>query len=232
LARRGAWPEQPDADDLAGQQGAGRDAGQQHLDDPAGLSSSTPFSTIAPKTVMQKNSTGVMSMTAVSSPGLRPATAPSSALVTGTGASSAAMAAALMLAAAARSRTVASWMAPGGGVRPQGRAARAQQAKRAQHQHRAGRERDNPPAVHPVRRRNPQVMIAPCGGTGRLRAEPVPALAELLPAAELGRVRQLMARKYRIDLIFIKPIRSLQAALRRGQLPADEVAVAITPVRA
>lgn len=81
-------------------------------------------------------------------------------------------------------------------------------------------------------RRNPRVTIAPCGATGRLRAEPVAALAELLPAAELGRVQQLMARKYRIDLIFIKPIRSLQAALRRGQPPATEVAVAITPVRA
>jgi PPOX class probable F420-dependent enzyme len=80
-------------------------------------------------------------------------------------------------------------------------------------------------------RRNPQVMIAPCGGTGRLRAEPVPALAELLPAADLCRVQHLMARKYRIDLIFIKPIRSLQAALRRGQLPAEEVAMAITPGR-
>jgi PPOX class probable F420-dependent enzyme len=81
-------------------------------------------------------------------------------------------------------------------------------------------------------RRNPRVMIAPCGATGRLRAEPVPAVAELLPAAELGRVQQLMGRKYRIDLIFIKPVRSLQAALRRGQPPAEEVTVAITPVRA
>jgi PPOX class probable F420-dependent enzyme len=81
-------------------------------------------------------------------------------------------------------------------------------------------------------RRNPQVMIAPCGATGRLRAEPVPAVAELLPAGELGRVQQLMARKYRMDLVSIKPIRSLQAALRRGQPPAKEVAVAITAVRA
>jgi uncharacterized protein len=81
-------------------------------------------------------------------------------------------------------------------------------------------------------RRNPRVMIAPCSATGRLRAEPVPAVAELLPAAELGRVQQLMGRKYRIDLIFIKPVRSMQAALRRGQPPADEVTVAITPVRA
>ena len=38
------------------------------------FSSSTPVSTIGPKTLMQKNSTPVMTMTAVSSPGLRPAT--------------------------------------------------------------------------------------------------------------------------------------------------------------
>jgi hypothetical protein len=45
-------------------------------------------------------------------------------------------------------------------------------------------------------------------------------------------VQQLMARKYRIDLIFIKPIRSLQAALCPGQPPVEEAAVAITPMRA
>jgi hypothetical protein len=42
----------------------------------------------------------------------------------------------------------------------------------------------------------------------------------LLPAAEIGRAPQLLARKYRIDLIFIKPIRWLQSAFRRGQPPA------------
>ena len=79
-------------------------------------------------------------------------------------------------------------------------------------------------------RRNPRVTIAPCTATGRLRAEPVTARAEVLPNDELGRVKELIARKYRIDLIVIKPIRSLQAALRHGQPPAQEIALAIAPV--
>lgn len=52
-----------------------------------------------------------MMMTAISSPGLRPATGPSSTLVMGTGATRAAWVRGPMPAAAARSRTVTSWMA-------------------------------------------------------------------------------------------------------------------------
>jgi uncharacterized protein len=77
-------------------------------------------------------------------------------------------------------------------------------------------------------RRNPHVLVAPCTATGRLLADPVPAHAELLPNTELGRVERLMAAKYRIDLVFIKPIRSLQAALRRRPRPTS-VILAITP---
>jgi PPOX class probable F420-dependent enzyme len=78
-------------------------------------------------------------------------------------------------------------------------------------------------------RGNPHVTVAPCTATGRLLADPVPACAELLSDAELGRVERLMARKYRIDLVFIKPIRSLQAALRPGRPRAKPVILAITP---
>jgi PPOX class probable F420-dependent enzyme len=78
-------------------------------------------------------------------------------------------------------------------------------------------------------RRNPQVLVAPCTATGRLLADPVPARAELLPDAELGRVGRLLAAKYRIDLLVIKPIRALQAALRRGRPRPRLVIVAITP---
>jgi PPOX class probable F420-dependent enzyme len=78
-------------------------------------------------------------------------------------------------------------------------------------------------------RRNPRVTVAPCGPTGRLRGKPVTARAELLPNAEVGRVERLLARKYRIDLIFIKPIRSLQAALHPGRPRGKPVVVAITP---
>jgi PPOX class probable F420-dependent enzyme len=78
-------------------------------------------------------------------------------------------------------------------------------------------------------RRNPEVTVAPCTATGRLLADPVRARAELLPDAELSLVERLMARKYRIDLVFIKPIRSLQAALRPGRHHAKPVILAITP---
>jgi PPOX class probable F420-dependent enzyme len=78
-------------------------------------------------------------------------------------------------------------------------------------------------------RRNPQVLVARCTATGRLRDEPVPASAELLPEAEIGRVEGLMARKYRIDLVFIKPIRALQAALHPRRPREKPVILAITP---
>jgi uncharacterized protein len=78
-------------------------------------------------------------------------------------------------------------------------------------------------------RHNPQVLVAPCTATGRLLADPVPAQAELLPEAEVGRVERLLAAKYRIDLLVIKPIRALQAALRRGRPRTRPVIVAITP---
>ena len=64
-------------------------------------------------------------------------------------------------------------------------------------------------------RRDPRVTIAPCTATGRLQGTPVPAWAELLPDAELAPTERLMAGKYRVDLLFIKPLRTLQAALRR-----------------
>lgn len=78
-------------------------------------------------------------------------------------------------------------------------------------------------------RHNPQVLIAPCTATGRLLADPVPARAELLPAVEVARVERLLARKYRIDLLVIRPIRSLQMWLRRGRPRPRPVIVAIAP---
>jgi uncharacterized protein len=77
-------------------------------------------------------------------------------------------------------------------------------------------------------RRNPNVLVAPCTATGRLSGERVRARAELLPDAETARVERLMARKYRIDLLFIKPIRRLQAALHPSRPPETPVILAIT----
>jgi uncharacterized protein len=78
-------------------------------------------------------------------------------------------------------------------------------------------------------RRHPQVLVAPCTATGRLVADPVPARAELLGDAEVGRVERLLAAKYRIDLLVIKPIRAVQAALRRGRPHPKPIILAITP---
>jgi PPOX class probable F420-dependent enzyme len=79
-------------------------------------------------------------------------------------------------------------------------------------------------------RRTAWVRVAPCTATGRLHAEPVTGLAEFLPDSEIGRVKQMMARKYRIGLVFIKPIRSLQALLHRSRRRGKPVIVAITPL--
>jgi PPOX class probable F420-dependent enzyme len=76
-------------------------------------------------------------------------------------------------------------------------------------------------------RRNPSVTVATCTATGRLRGEQVTARAVLLAECEVERVERLMADKYRVDMIFIKPIRALQAVLRRTKPRA--VIVAITP---
>jgi PPOX class probable F420-dependent enzyme len=78
-------------------------------------------------------------------------------------------------------------------------------------------------------RRDPRVTIAPCTATGRLRGTPVPAWAELLPDAEVAHVERLMARKYRVDLLFIKPFRALQRALRRNRPRETPVILELTP---
>lgn len=78
-------------------------------------------------------------------------------------------------------------------------------------------------------RRNPVVRVAPCTASGRLRAQQVTARAELLPAAETGRVEALLARKYRFDLMIIKPLRSVQGALHLGRPRGTPVALKITP---
>lgn len=78
-------------------------------------------------------------------------------------------------------------------------------------------------------RRNPHVTIAPCTASGRLRSDPVAAIAGLLPADELPRVQQLMARKYRVDRVLILPIYRLVQRLRGAGGNDEVVALAITP---
>ena len=77
-------------------------------------------------------------------------------------------------------------------------------------------------------KRNPVVTVAPCSASGRLRSEPVPARAELLPDGELARVEQLMARKYRVDRVLILPVYRLVQRLRGRRVGNEAVALAIT----
>lgn len=78
-------------------------------------------------------------------------------------------------------------------------------------------------------RRNPEVMIAPCTASGRLRDKPVRARAELLPDSELESTERSMARKYRIDRILILPIYRALQRLRGAPVGRDEAVLAITP---
>jgi len=78
-------------------------------------------------------------------------------------------------------------------------------------------------------RRNPSVSVATCTATGRIRGEQVAATAELLADSETGRVERLFAHKYRVDMIFIRPVRALQAMLHPGRRRSKSVIVAITP---
>jgi uncharacterized protein len=78
-------------------------------------------------------------------------------------------------------------------------------------------------------RRNPSVRVAVCSATGRLRGDMVSARAELLPDSEVSRVEQLLARKYRVDTMIIKPIRFVQAAMHPGRPRAKPAVLAITP---
>ena len=79
-------------------------------------------------------------------------------------------------------------------------------------------------------RRNPFVSIAACSARGRLRGEPMTARAEILPSTEEERVKRLIARKYRFDLLFIRPIRALQGLVHPERRHEAVVVLAITPV--
>jgi PPOX class probable F420-dependent enzyme len=78
-------------------------------------------------------------------------------------------------------------------------------------------------------RRDPQVRVAICTASGRLRGEQVPAVAEILPDHETGRVEQLIAGKYRFDMIIFRPLRFIQAKLHLGRSRTRTVILGITP---
>jgi len=78
-------------------------------------------------------------------------------------------------------------------------------------------------------RRNPQVRVAACTASGRLRGGQVPAVAEILPGSEIGGVERLIADKYRFDMIIFRPLRFVQARLHLGRPRTEPAILAPTP---
>jgi PPOX class probable F420-dependent enzyme len=78
-------------------------------------------------------------------------------------------------------------------------------------------------------RRNPAVQVAACTASGRLRGGQVPAVAEVLPESEVSGAERLITRKYRADILIIRPLRFVQSALHIGRPRTKPVILAITP---
>jgi hypothetical protein len=56
------------------------------------------------------------------------------------------------------------------------------------------------------------------------------ARAEILPSTEEEHVKRLIARKYRFDLLFIRPIRALQGLFHPERRHEATAVLTITPV--
>ncbi len=78
-------------------------------------------------------------------------------------------------------------------------------------------------------RRNPDVSVARCSASGRLRGEPVAARAEVLPDTAMTHAEQLMNHKYRLDRIVILPLYRAVQRVRGAKESGTNVVVAITP---
>jgi PPOX class probable F420-dependent enzyme len=78
-------------------------------------------------------------------------------------------------------------------------------------------------------RRNPHVLVASCRPDGKLRSEPVPALAEVLtdtPALE--HVRRLLIERYKISYRLVMVVYRLARRLHGLRSVADGAALAIS----
>ncbi len=78
-------------------------------------------------------------------------------------------------------------------------------------------------------RHNPAVRVAVCTASGRLRGEQFDAVAELLPVSEVSTVEKLLGREYRIDVMLLKPLRTMQSMLHLGLPRTSSLILAITP---
>ena len=77
-------------------------------------------------------------------------------------------------------------------------------------------------------RRNPQVLLAPCRPSGKLRGEPVPGRVEVLTAvAELDRAQKLLMKRYRLSYRVVMLAYKIGRRLRGKPTVADGAALAI-----
>jgi PPOX class probable F420-dependent enzyme len=77
--------------------------------------------------------------------------------------------------------------------------------------------------------REPMVIVGLCSARGRMKDLPVPARAELLPDDQIAHVEEMMARKYRVEMLVFKPLRAIQKVLHVGPHRGKSVIVAIVP---
>ena len=78
-------------------------------------------------------------------------------------------------------------------------------------------------------RRDPHVLVAPCRVNGKLRAEPVPARAEVLTdTADLERVQHLLKQRYKVSYRLVMLGYRLGRRARGKRSVADGAALAIT----
>jgi PPOX class probable F420-dependent enzyme len=77
-------------------------------------------------------------------------------------------------------------------------------------------------------RRDPQIRLAACTASGRLRGTQVPGVAEILADSETSAVMGLLEDKYRVDLMFLRPIRFVSAMLHPRRPLTKPVILSIT----
>ena len=78
-------------------------------------------------------------------------------------------------------------------------------------------------------RRNPAVQVASCTARGQLRGQPLSGVARVLSGPEADTADTLISRKYRSDLLIIRPLWFIQSALHLGRPRSTPVILAITP---
>jgi uncharacterized protein len=78
-------------------------------------------------------------------------------------------------------------------------------------------------------RRNPAVQVAACTAGGRLRGQQASGVARVLSGPEADAADGLIARKYRADLLIIRPLWFVQSALHLGRPHSTPAILEIAP---